>query len=138
MFKPTPSLQRMVRRLQLTTKQAGKEYYKGNRVGSLGKIDKYGRFHADFDKIRTYVYPAKGVKNFELTPFVTAQSTRNIQVSQDAYRAPSKVVTGAEYLQMWKEHGGSDYVETPKYVNGEAKRGNMPEVWEEKGEKPKA
>lgn len=67
MFKATPCLQKTLRRLPLSTKQAGKEYYKGNRVGSMGTIDKYGRFHPDYDKIRTYVYPNKGIKGFEVS-----------------------------------------------------------------------
>lgn len=66
MFKPTPSLQKMLRRLPLSSKQAGKEYYKGNRVGSMGTINKYGNFTPDWSKIRTYVYPIHGTKNSEV------------------------------------------------------------------------
>lgn len=66
MFKPTPSLQKMLRRLPLSPKQAGKEYYKGNRVGSMGTINKYGNFTPDWSKIRTYVYPIHGTKNSEV------------------------------------------------------------------------
>lgn len=65
-MKPTQCLQKTLRRLPLSTKQAGREYYKGNRVGSMGTLDKYGRFHPDYSKIRTFVYPAKGTKNFEV------------------------------------------------------------------------
>jgi hypothetical protein len=66
MFKPTPSLQGTLRRLPLSTKQAGKEYYKGNRVGSMGTINRYGNFTPDWNKIRTYVFPVQGVKNAEV------------------------------------------------------------------------
>lgn len=66
MLKPTPSLQKMLRRLPLSPKQAGKEYYKGNRVGSMGTINKYGNFTPDWSKIRTYVYPIHGTKNSEV------------------------------------------------------------------------
>ena len=66
MFKPTPSLQKMLRRLPLSPKQAGKEYYKGNRVGSMGTINKYGNFTPDWSKIRTYVYPIKGTDSSEV------------------------------------------------------------------------
>jgi large subunit ribosomal protein L41 len=66
MFKPTPSLQKMLRRLPLSTKQAGKEYYKGNRVGSLGIVNRYGNFSPDWDKIRTYVFPVAGTKRSEV------------------------------------------------------------------------
>lgn len=66
MFKQTPPLQKMLRRLPLSTKQAGKEYYKGNRVGSMGTIDRYGNFSPDWNKIRTYVYPLRGTNNSEV------------------------------------------------------------------------
>jgi hypothetical protein len=66
MFKPTPALQGTLRRLPLSTKQAGKEYYKGNRVGSMGTINRYGNFTPDWNKIRTYVFPVQGVKNAEV------------------------------------------------------------------------
>lgn len=65
-MKPTQSLQKTLRRLPLSPKQAGREYYKGNGVGSMGTVDKYGRFHPDYNKIRTFVYPAKGTKGFEV------------------------------------------------------------------------
>jgi len=66
MFKATPSLQKMLRRLPLSPKQAGKEYYKGNRVGSMGIINRYGNFIPDWNKIRTFVYPERGITNTEV------------------------------------------------------------------------
>ena len=56
----------MLRRLPLSPKQAGKEYYKGNRVGSMGTINRYGNFTPDWSKIRTYVYPIHGTKSSEV------------------------------------------------------------------------
>jgi large subunit ribosomal protein L41 len=66
MFKPTPTLQKMARRLPLTPKRAGKDFYKGNAVGSMGTIDKFGRFKPDYDKIRTYVYPQRLLQKFQV------------------------------------------------------------------------
>lgn len=66
MFKATPVLHKALRRLPLSPKQAGVEYYKGNRVGNLGTIDQYGNFSPDWSKIRTYVYPLHGTKNTEV------------------------------------------------------------------------
>jgi large subunit ribosomal protein L41 len=66
MFKPTPSLQKTLRRLPLSTKQAGKEYYKGNKVGKLGTISRYGNFSPDWSQIRTFVFPLNGIKNSEV------------------------------------------------------------------------
>lgn len=66
MFKPTPSLQNTIRRLPLSPKQAGKEYYKGNSVGSMGTINQHGKFSPDWSKIRTYAYPLYGTNNSEV------------------------------------------------------------------------
>jgi large subunit ribosomal protein L41 len=66
MFKQTQPLQKMLRRLPLNTKQAGKEYYKGNRVGKLGTITRYGNFAPDWASIRTFVFPEKGIKDSEV------------------------------------------------------------------------
>ncbi|KAF1957062.1 hypothetical protein CC80DRAFT_444484 [Byssothecium circinans] len=136
MFKPTPTLQKMLRRLPLSTKQAGKEYYKGNRIGSMGIIDKYGRFHPDFSKIRTFVYPGGRMKGFDLTPFVSSSAPRNVQISETLYKVPLKTITGEQYLTEWKEQGGHDQVEVPMGQDGaDEPRKNMPEVWEESGQK---
>lgn len=76
MLKPTPSLQKMLRRLPLSPKQAGKEYYKGNRVGSMGTIDRYGNFSPDWSKVRTYVFPKFDIKNSEVSGHGSRRSTR--------------------------------------------------------------
>lgn len=57
MFTPTPSLGRALRRLALTTKQAGKDYYKGTGTGSMGSHTKFGAYRIDWSKVRTYVVP---------------------------------------------------------------------------------
>jgi large subunit ribosomal protein L41 len=57
---PTAPLQRAIRRLALNTKQAGKDYYKGNRTGSMGSHTKYGGYIVDYMKVRTYVCPDLG------------------------------------------------------------------------------
>jgi large subunit ribosomal protein L41 len=54
---PTAPLFRSIRRLALNTKQAGKDYYKGNRTGSMGSHTKYGGYIVDPKKVRTYVCP---------------------------------------------------------------------------------
>jgi large subunit ribosomal protein L41 len=57
MFTPTASLGRALRRLALTTKQAGKDYYKGTGSGSMGRHTKFGDYRIDWSKVRTYVVP---------------------------------------------------------------------------------
>ncbi|KAF1922960.1 uncharacterized protein M421DRAFT_76557 [Didymella exigua CBS 183.55] len=128
MFKPTPALQGTLRRLPLSTKQAGREYYKGNRVGSMGTINRYGKFTPDWNKIRTYVFPVHGVKNAELTPFVaeTVQKTRTTDSNQS--EVYPKRFTGEDYLRAWKMAGGHDIV----YEEASATRPNMPAPFEER------
>ncbi|KAL6703658.1 hypothetical protein ACN47E_009432 [Coniothyrium glycines] len=130
MFKQTAALQKQIRRLPLSPKQAGKEYYKGNRVGSMGTINKYGNFIPDWSKIRTYVYPINGTKSCELTPFVAAntEKARRNDVT-DAPEPYPKRFTGEDYLRSWKLMGGHDIVEAPE--ESQARR-NMPEPFEER------
>ncbi|KAF1969515.1 hypothetical protein BU23DRAFT_424677, partial [Bimuria novae-zelandiae CBS 107.79] len=134
-MKPTQSLQKTLRRLPLSTKQAGKEYYKGNRVGNLGTIDKYGRFHPDYSKIRTFVYPQKGIRNFELTPFVSSRTPKNLQRRVDEWETVPKAITGEAYLEEWKNRGGSDYADTSFRQEPVQEQSNMPEVYEEPAKK---
>lgn len=54
---PTAALLRPIRRLPLNTKQAGKDFYKGNRTGSMGRHTKHGGYIIDFKKVRTYICP---------------------------------------------------------------------------------
>jgi hypothetical protein len=54
---PTQPLFRTIRRLALNTKQAGKDFYKGNRTGSMGSHTKWGGYLIDYKKVRTYVCP---------------------------------------------------------------------------------
>lgn len=54
---PTAALLRPLRRLPLNTKQAGKDFYKGNRTGSMGRHTKHGGYIIEFEKVRTYVCP---------------------------------------------------------------------------------
>lgn len=63
-MRPTPVLQRAIRRLRLTTKQAGKDYYKGTGTGSMGRHTKHGGYIVDYNKVRTYVCP--DLKDFEV------------------------------------------------------------------------
>ena len=56
-MQPTAPLFRAIRRLALNTKQAGKDYYKGNRTGSMGRHTQYGGYIIDYKKVRTYVCP---------------------------------------------------------------------------------
>ncbi|KAI4723596.1 hypothetical protein E4T48_00149 [Aureobasidium sp. EXF-10727] len=99
MFTPTPSLGRALRRLALTTKQAGKDYYKGTGSGSMGRHTKYGAYRIDWSKVRTYVVPE--LADFQLKPFVA----ENIDTPTKAHRFAG-TQTGKMYLDAWKKQGG--------------------------------
>ncbi|KAI4917879.1 uncharacterized protein J4E92_008816 [Alternaria infectoria] len=129
-MQPTASLQKMLRRLPLSPKQAGKEYYKGNRVGSMGTINQYGNFTPDWSKIRTYVYPLHGTHNIELTPFVDSslEKVRGLDVGKaENYE---KRFTGEDYLRAWKLAGGHDLVETGREAVASGR--NIPTPFEER------
>ena len=64
-MQPSPVLQRALRRLALTTKGGPHNFYKGNRVGSMGRHTKYGGYIIDFAKVRTYVCP--DLEGFEVS-----------------------------------------------------------------------
>ncbi|RMZ74505.1 50S ribosomal 27 [Pyrenophora seminiperda CCB06] len=134
MFKATPPLQKMLRRLPLSPKQAGKEYYKGNRVGSMGIINRYGNFIPDWNKIRTFVYPQRDIKLTDLTPFV-AESIEKVRYTEaDNPENYPKRFGGEEYLRAWKLNGGHDIVEQESAMGGviKSRRTNMPTPFEEK------
>lgn len=56
-MQPTQPLARALRRLALTTKQAGKDYYKGTGSGSMGSHTKWGGYKIEWAKVRTFKVP---------------------------------------------------------------------------------
>ncbi|KAF2812263.1 uncharacterized protein BDZ99DRAFT_382883 [Mytilinidion resinicola] len=102
-MQPTPILQRALRRLQLTTKQAGKDYYKGNRVGSHGRHTKHGKYIIEWQKVRTYVCP-RDLENSSLTPFVA----RRIEIERGTFAGTKGPMDGEAYLERWKAENGQD------------------------------
>mmetsp|Transcript_24957 Transcript_24957/g.18847 ORF Transcript_24957/g.18847 Transcript_24957/m.18847 type:complete len:105 (+) Transcript_24957:87-401(+) len=63
------------KRLPLTTKRAGKGYYKGNRCRKEGTINSLGRFSRSPDLCTELVVP--DFSNFSLKPYVSVQARRN-------------------------------------------------------------
>ena len=57
-MRPTQALLGPLRRRALTTKRAGKGYYKGTGSGSMGRHTKHGGYIVELAKVRTYVVPA--------------------------------------------------------------------------------
>lgn len=49
----------------MTSKQ-GHNYYKGNRVGALGRHTKRGKYLIDYSRVRTYVVP-KGLHDNDVS-----------------------------------------------------------------------
>jgi len=117
MFTPTPSLGRALRRLALTTKQAGKDYYKGTGTGSMGRHTKFGGYTIDWSKVRTYVVP--DLADFHVRPDVNSLPSTLLTSWQlkpfvaENIEKPAKdhefagSVTGKMYLDAWKRQGGA-------------------------------
>ncbi|KAF2400693.1 50S ribosomal protein-like protein YmL27 [Trichodelitschia bisporula] len=112
-MQPTAPLLRSIRRLQLTTKQAGKDYYKGTGSGSMGRHTKRGGYVVEYRKVRSYVCPA-GLDKFELTPFVAKQiKTEKFTLPLDEEGNPDQRIqeeggpkSGTLFLRRWKEVNG--------------------------------
>lgn len=77
-MKATQALFRRARRLQLTTKQVNKGYYKGTGSGSMGTHTKHGRYMLDPWKIRTYIVPLS-LEQFHVSVNVSVTPLSKIQ-----------------------------------------------------------
>lgn len=119
-MQPTPVLQRALRRLRLTTKQAGKDYYKGHGTGAMGRHTKHGGYIVDRAKVRTYVCPdltgfrvSTPQRNamyrliliiiIKLTPFVSKLVERKARTELESGQAHR----GLDLIEMWKRYGGA-------------------------------
>ncbi|KAJ2893882.1 60S ribosomal protein L27, mitochondrial [Coemansia aciculifera] len=51
------------------TAKKGRNFYKGNRTGSMGSHTKHGNYVVDLNKVRTYVVP--DLAGCELRPYVS-------------------------------------------------------------------
>ncbi|KAH6688258.1 hypothetical protein F5X68DRAFT_168046 [Plectosphaerella plurivora] len=105
-MQPTKALQILrYRHLRLTTKDVNKGFYKGNRVGAMGRHTKWGGYKVDYSRVRTYVVPDL-VKDssFKLTPFVT-EAKMLIRGEFDSHDGPRDPAT---YIKKWKTMNGTD------------------------------
>ncbi|KAI9664819.1 MAG: hypothetical protein M1821_006267 [Bathelium mastoideum] len=109
MFKPTAPLFRRIRRLALTTKQAGKGFYKGTGSGSMGRHTKHGGYVLEYQKVRTYVVP--DLEGCMLKPFVAER----VKASRGHFPAPEELggdlqgpLSGRRYLSKWKSENGTE------------------------------
>jgi large subunit ribosomal protein L41 len=104
-MRASQSLLRKVRFFKLTTKQAGHDYYKGTRTGTVGRHTKHGGYIVNYDRVRTYVVPS-GLDTFELTPFVT----QKVRPMRGAYgpHPEDQPLHGLYYLNRWKGENGED------------------------------
>ncbi|KAF2239243.1 hypothetical protein EV356DRAFT_528518 [Viridothelium virens] len=107
MFKPTAPLYRRLRRLALTTKQAGKGYYKGTGSGSMGRHTKHGGYIVEYEKVRTYVVP--DLDGFMLKPFVASRIERRRGEFPQGEEFKGDLLgplSGRRYLSQWKSENG--------------------------------
>lgn len=120
-MQPTsPLLSRAARKLRLTTKQAGHNYYKGTGSGSMGRHTKHGGFVVEWHKVRTYVVPQ--LEGFHMTPFVSKRIEEpekplalETDRSGDWHLGP---LSGKRWLDAWRREG-RDRVEESALEGGE-------------------
>ncbi|KAF4555039.1 putative mitochondrial ribosomal protein L27 [Elsinoe fawcettii] len=103
MFRPTLALlnKRATRKLRLTTKQAGKDFYKGTGTGAMGRHTKHGGYTIDWKKVRTYVVPAASEGDGELTPFVS----KKVEKPTSDFKGTAGPMDGQAWLSRWREGG---------------------------------
>ncbi|KAI3403872.1 MRPL27 [Candida oxycetoniae] len=85
------------KRHRLTTKQGNKNYYKGTGSSGIGTLDTRGRYHINWDKVRTYVVPA-GLNVSTLKPLVSPKSPKFIQKVEgydDGFKSPQLALHSA-------------------------------------------
>ncbi|KAJ2371121.1 39S ribosomal protein L41, mitochondrial [Coemansia sp. RSA 2607] len=56
------------------TSKKGRNFYKGNRTGSMGSHTKHGNYVISLDKVRTFVVP--DLTNCELKAYVSHRSDK--------------------------------------------------------------
>lgn len=75
-MKATQVLLRRAHRIQLSTKQVNKGFYKGTGTGSTGSHTKHGGYVIEWEKVRTYVVP-KNLKDCQVHTEVPNHSMDN-------------------------------------------------------------
>lgn len=104
------------KRHPLTTKQGNKHYYKGTRSTGIGHLDSRGRYHIDWNKVRTYVVPS-GLNTTNLKALVSPNSPQFIQKVEgykDSFKSPELALhnainfieNGANYSEIDLEKEG--------------------------------
>ncbi|EDK43396.1 60S ribosomal protein L27, mitochondrial [Lodderomyces elongisporus] len=118
------------KRHPLTTKQGNKHYYKGTGSSGIGNIDSRGRYHINWDKVRTYVVPV-GLNASKLKPLVSPNSPKFIQQVEgyaDSFKSPELALhsaikfveegPGATELDF-EEMGYAEKIVNPKLLKNE-------------------
>jgi len=110
-------------RRPLTSKMANKDYYKGNRQGSLpggpvtgppGRNTKSGNYIIDDTKVRVYVCPPPELlANTSLRPFVYREVTMREREERRANGA-WKALKGRNYLKLLSKEQKEEAIEIAK------------------------
>ncbi|KAI5966244.1 MRPL27 [Candida pseudojiufengensis] len=121
------------KRHPLTTKQGNKHYYKGTRSTGIGHLDSRGRYHIDWNKVRTYVVPV-GLNTTDLKPLVSPNSPQFIQKVEgydDKFKSPELalhnairfVENGSNYSAIDLENEGYiERIQHPKLKEADKKK----------------
>ncbi|GME88959.1 hypothetical protein B5S28_g4852 [[Candida] boidinii] len=105
------------KRLPLTTKQGNKNFYKGTRSSGIGKLDLFGTYKINYEKVRTFVVP-QDLDSCPLKPLVSS----NVPIPKQNFKGYKNSMDGKLLLDKVKE-----FIET-----GEVKFPRS-ETWVERG-----
>lgn len=101
------------KRVPLSTKQGNKNYYKGTRSSSIGRLSDKGKYMIDYNRVRTFVPPADMAT--PLKPLVSA----SVPVPKNTFRGYTGVTDGRLWLDKVKEYvetGDVKFVKTETYI----------------------
>lgn len=107
-MKPTqPLFKRIKARIAFTTKEVGKGFYRGSRVGSLGAHTPQGGYLIDYRKVRHFVVP--DLKDFKLTPFTSRGINLSSEFPTDPQGQPYRKLDAGQYLKWWKNFNAEEF-----------------------------
>ncbi|KAG7812214.1 hypothetical protein KL921_001446 [Ogataea angusta] len=97
------------KRVPLTTKQGNKNFYKGTRSSGIGRLNKWGTYNIDYQRVRTFVAPSN-LADFNLKPLVSS----NAVIPKNTFDGYSSVTDGKFLFDKVKEYIETGEVKHPR------------------------
>ncbi|QPG74593.1 hypothetical protein FOA43_001924 [Brettanomyces nanus] len=103
------------KRLPLSTKQGNKNFYKGTRSSGIGRLNKFGKYKIDYNRVRTFVVP-ETLDECVLKPLVSSKAP----IPKNSFKGYDLgAVDGRLYLDKIKEFietGKTEFPRSETYV----------------------